>query len=65
MGTSDRGTRMRNTLNRLVGDKIGATAIEYALIMALIMLAMVGGVANFGNSVGNMWNNISTEVLAH
>ncbi len=56
---------MRNTLNRLIRDKLGATAIEYALIMALIMLALVGGVANFGNALGNMWNNVATEVLSH
>ncbi len=56
---------MGKMLNRLLGDKTGATAIEYGLIIALIVLALVGGLTGFANKTTSMWNNLSTEVLAH
>lgn len=43
----------------------GATAIEYALILALIFLAIVGAVSSVATRTTDMWNNVSTEVLAH
>ena len=43
-------------------DERGATAIEYGLIMALIFLAMVGAVAQFGQTTINMWDYVANEV---
>lgn len=43
-------------------DERGGTAIEYALIGALIFLAMVGAVNVFANTTINMWNNVSSKV---
>ncbi|HEX8641534.1 MAG TPA: Flp family type IVb pilin [Allosphingosinicella sp.] len=43
-------------------DERGATAIEYGLIMALIFLAMVGAVAQFGQTTINMWDHVANEV---
>ena len=43
-------------------DDRGATAIEYGLIMALIFLAMVGAVSQFGQTTINMWDYVANEV---
>lgn len=36
----------------------GATAIEYGLIAALIVIAMMGGLATLGGGAGGMWDRI-------
>lgn len=42
----------------------GATAVEYGLIIALIVLAMITALTNVANKTTNMWNNVSTEVTS-
>ena len=53
---------IRGTLRRLLTDQTGATAIEYGLIAALIVIAMMGGLRALGGGAGGMWSNISNEV---
>ena len=53
---------IRIMLRRLRRDQRGATAIEYGLIAALIVIAMMGGLATMGGGVGGMWTKISTAV---
>ena len=50
---------IRTTLGRLRTDKRGATAIEYGLIVALIAIAMMGGLRSLGGGAGGMWTNLS------
>ena len=52
---------IRNTLRRLCADRRGATAIEYGLIVALIAIAMMGGLSALGGGAGGMWTNLSTK----
>lgn len=53
---------IRTILRRLVVDQRGATAIEYGLIAALIVIAMMGGLKTLGGGAGGMWTKIKTEV---
>jgi len=53
---------MRGTLRRFRRDETGATAIEYGLIVALIFLAIVGGVTTFASNENIMYTKISTAV---
>jgi pilus assembly protein Flp/PilA len=53
---------IRMNLHRLCSDKRGATAIEYGLIAALIVIAMMGGLSTMGGGIGGMWTKISTAV---
>jgi pilus assembly protein Flp/PilA len=62
MGTDDRGMDMMNFLRRLMADNNGATAVEYSLIIALIMLAIVSAVSGVATTTTDMWNNVSTIV---
>ncbi len=53
-----------HTLCALTRADRGATAVEYGLIIALIVLAMVGAIGLVGNTTSTMWNNVSTQVQA-
>jgi pilus assembly protein Flp/PilA len=53
---------IRRTLRRLLADQGGATAIEYGLIAALIVVAMVGALSQLGGGAMGMWTNISVAV---
>ena len=51
-------------LRNLGRDTRGATAVEYGLILALIFLAMIGGLQAFGASATTMWSRIATAAAA-
>lgn len=55
---------IRTTLRRLLADDGGATAIEYGLICALIVIAMMGGLATLGGGAGGMWTKIRDDFIA-
>jgi len=45
------------------GDKErGATATEYALLVAFIALVIVGGVTLFGNQLNNFFTSLGSKV---
>jgi pilus assembly protein Flp/PilA len=50
---------IRTTFRRLGADRRGATAIEYGLIVALIAIAMMGGLSKLGGGANGMWGNLS------
>ena len=56
---------IRKTLHRLSSDKRGATAIEYGLIAALIVIAMIAGLQLFAGSAIGMWNSVEANVSAN
>jgi pilus assembly protein Flp/PilA len=47
---------------RFVDDADGATAMEYGLIAALIVAAIVGGVTMLGTNAGATYTNIAEKV---
>lgn len=49
-------------VSRLARDESGATAIEYGLIVALIFLAIVGGLSTFATNETTMYGHISTTI---
>ena len=58
----DGGRSMKSLLAALGRDNRGATAIEYGLIAALVVLGAFMGMTNFANTSISMWNNVSTTV---
>lgn len=40
----------------------GATAIEYGLIAALIIISMLTGLRALGGGAGGMWSNVANKV---
>ena len=51
-----------NIFRTLLRDEDGATAIEYGLIAALIVIAMMGGLSKLGGGANGMWGGISNDV---
>jgi len=54
---------MKARFFRFLKNETGATAIEYGLIVAVLSLAIVGGVSQVGNSLEALWTN-SANALA-
>ena len=48
---------------KLIRDTRGASAVEYALICALIVLAMIAGLNAVAGSTIAMWNDVSDNVV--
>ena len=57
-------TAIRTNLRRLRSDKRGATAIEYGLIAALIVLSMMAGLSTLGGGSNGMWGSMANKVTA-
>ena len=45
-------------------DRRGATAVEYALICALMVLVMLVALRNVADATIGMWNYVAAEVIA-
>jgi pilus assembly protein Flp/PilA len=43
----------------------GATAVEYGLILALLVLAVIGALGQLASKTNSMWGRVSNEVSAH
>ncbi|CAN5340840.1 hypothetical protein BH10PSE12_BH10PSE12_03200 [soil metagenome] len=61
---------MRHALHMLIRSALirsqqAATAVEYGLILALIVLAMMGALRSVANGTIGMWSNIANEVSNH
>jgi pilus assembly protein Flp/PilA len=50
-------------LLRLMQSTRAATAVEYGLIVALIFLAALVGIQNFGTKSNSMWNGVANNSL--
>ena len=55
---------IRMLIRRLRSDKRGATAIEYGLIAALIVIALLGGLSQLGGGAGGMWTVMAGKIVA-
>jgi len=53
---------MLRLMRAIARDRRGATAIEYGLIAALVVLGAIGAITNFANVSVGMWNNIAAKV---
>ena len=56
---------MRGSLffKRLLRDNRGATAIEYGLIVALIVIAIIASVQSVANETNGLWATVKERIL--
>ncbi len=47
---------------QVLQDRRGATAIEYGLILAFVVIGMIVGLTALGGATSGMWNNVSDKV---
>jgi pilus assembly protein Flp/PilA len=53
---------IRTNGRKLRSDKRGATVIEYGLIAALIVIAIMGAMRSLGGGSNGMWTKLSNHV---
>ena len=49
---------------RCLLDEDGTTSVEYAVMLALILLAVFGAIGSIGGQAGGMWGDIDTDMAA-
>ncbi|MEG3122690.1 Flp family type IVb pilin [Sphingomonas sp. GB1N7] len=47
---------------RLARDRKGGTAIEYGLILSLVVITMIAAFVEVANSTVGMWGNVNTKM---
>lgn len=52
----------RNVLSLFIQDKRAVTAIEYALIAALIAVVIIGALTTLGGNVSSTFNTVASEL---
>jgi len=57
-------TLVIRTIARAVRDRKGATAVEYGMIVAFVVIAMIVGLATLGRATTGLWTSIETKVTA-
>ena len=53
---------MMRRISNLAKDERGATAVEYGLIISLIVLAMISAFVQVAETTTNMWDGVSNKV---
>ena len=56
---------MHALFHKILACRRGATAVEYGLILALIVLAIIGALNQVASKTIGMWNYVSHEVTNH
>ena len=56
------GPDMLELIRRIEKCEQGATAVEYGLIVSLIVLAMLSSLSTVATNTTQMWNSVSTKV---
>lgn len=54
---------MTKLVRRFLADNRGATAVEYGLIVSLIVIAMIASLVAVANITNSMWGNVSNAVI--
>jgi len=54
--------QMRRILSSLVRDRLGITAIEYAMIGSLIAICAIAAKASIGNSLSGFFTTVATSL---
>jgi pilus assembly protein Flp/PilA len=53
---------MRALCGRFLKDRTGATAIEYGLIIAVLSLAIVAGMGQAFEAIGDLWGSNDSKL---
>jgi pilus assembly protein Flp/PilA len=56
------GSEMRKFIDRLTIDRRGVTALEYALIAALVAVVIIGGVSLLGSNISSVFSTVANTI---
>jgi len=54
----------KDFIKRLLRDTRGATAVEYGVILAMIVIGMIAALQSFTTETIEMWNDVREDVEA-
>lgn len=54
---------MKDQILRFLIDEDGPTAVEYAVMLALILLAVIGTVASLGSNLNSSLDDSNTQMV--
>lgn len=57
--------RLYKSIRRFAAEEDATTAVEYAVLLAMILIAIIIGVTQAGGGVSAWWGNIRTDLDAY
>jgi pilus assembly protein Flp/PilA len=51
-------------VRRFIYDESGPTAVEYAVMLALILVVCIAAIATLGTNANNVFNNVALNAAA-
>ena len=54
-----------NAFRRFFKDESGTTAVEYAVMLGLIIITALGAISTFGNAANTMWQDLIVAGLSN
>lgn len=57
--------RIYNSLSQFLRREQGATAVEYAVMIALILVVVMAGITATGGGVAGWWSDIDGDLDTH
>ena len=55
--------RYHSSIRQFLTSDDATTAVEYAVMLAMILVAIIIGVTQAGGGVSAWWNNIQTDIV--
>lgn len=56
---------MLKFIRGIASCQMGATAVEYGLILSLLVIAMMAALTNVAGSTSGMWNTVSNQITTY
>ncbi|AQW31545.1 Flp family type IVb pilin [Ralstonia syzygii subsp. celebesensis] len=53
---------MRTTIEHAKRRQRGAASVEYALLLTMVALVLVGVMSSVETSVGDFWSNVASQI---
>jgi pilus assembly protein Flp/PilA len=54
--------KIASNVRSLFQDEDGPTAVEYAVMLALVLMAVIGAINSVGNSTSGMWQDNADKI---
>ncbi|CAH0441791.1 Flp family type IVb pilin [Ralstonia pseudosolanacearum] len=53
---------MKTTIERAKRRQRGAASVEYALLLVMVALVLIGVMTSVETSVGDFWSNVASQI---
>ncbi len=63
--TTDRESEVMKAIQAFFRDDEAATAVEYAVMLAMILVTVIAAISSVGSTTGGMWGDIKSDLNAH